>query len=187
MTAVGAWIEEVDIACPASPMTAESLGALESLERLHCFGRDEIVLTGTVSTPCCGYVGAFVYSPAWLGPIIPAFIVSAGGGIAFHAYPDANLVAPARGDVVRVTGHYEDAAATTCRATVDPSFAAMNKAPELRDPALVVLNCRSTFVWTDYEVIGHENLGPCCGGQPRVSAHAWLPAWVEIERRPVAA
>ena len=132
------WIEQVEIDCPTSPMTAESLGALQPLEALHCFGNSEIVVTGTVDPPCCASDGP-AYSPEWLGPQV-AVLISAGTGndIPFRVHPDAALEAPTPGDVVRVTGHYEDPAATTCRA------APLN-------PALVVLGCRSTFVWTDYE------------------------------------
>jgi hypothetical protein len=52
---------------------------------------------------------------------------------------------------VRVTGHFEDPAATSCRATVDPAFEGEGHVPP--DPALVILGCRATFAWTDYEVI----------------------------------
>jgi hypothetical protein len=42
-------------------------------------------------------------------------------------------------------------------------------------PARVVLDCRATFVWTDYEVTGHEDLGPCCGGLPGPRGSLSLP------------
>jgi len=143
------WIEQVEIDCPISPMTAESLGALHGLEALHCFGNSEIVVTGLVDPPCCPYESPYVVSPEWLDPRSQAYLRSGGGtDIPFHAHPDAALEPPAPGDTVRATGHYEDPAATTCRATVDPAFE--GDAPPL-NPALVVLTCRSTFVWTAYE------------------------------------
>ena len=143
------WIEQVEIDCPTSPMTAESLGALHGLEALHCFGNSEIVVTGTVDPPCCASNSPYAFTPEWLGPQF-AVLINAGAGnhIPFHGHPDADLDEPTPGDVVRVTGHYEDPAATTCRATVNPD--APDETEPL-NPALVVLNCRSTFVWTDYE------------------------------------
>ena len=77
----------------------------------------------------------------------------------YRAHPDADLAPPEGGDVVSVTGHYEDPAATSCRASVDPVFADEGDVA-LPDPAQVVLTCRATFVWTDYEVTGHQELSP---------------------------
>jgi hypothetical protein len=48
---------------------------------------------------------------------------------------------------------------TPRRAAVHPVFAGHEDAP-LPDPALVILTCLATFVWTDYEVTGHEDLAP---------------------------
>ena len=146
------WIEAVAIDCPISPMTHEALATLQALEALHCFGRNEIVVTGTVSDPGGGYAGPFAYSPAWLAhPLaLPFLATPAGAVLGYRPHPDADLEAPEESDVVRVTGHYEDPAATSCRVTRDPAFEG-DETP-LPDPALVVLGCRATFVWTDYEV-----------------------------------
>ena len=148
-----AWIEETGVECPSSPMTDEEIGGLHPLERLHCYGRSEIVVEGTVDHPSGDYAGPYAWSPEWLAhPFTPAFLLNEGrGGIGFRPHPDADLEVPARGDVVRVTGHFEDPAATTCRASADPSFEGDPPAP--LNAALVVLTCRASFVWTDYEVI----------------------------------
>ena len=61
-----AWIEEVDVGCPPSPMTAQQTAALTLLEALHCYGRNEIVVTGTVDLPMHGPISPFRYSPGWL-------------------------------------------------------------------------------------------------------------------------
>ena len=151
------WIQEVGVNCPASPMTHDEVSALLPLEALHCNGRNEIVVTGTVELPeGVGYEGPFAYSPAWLAhPLAIPFLATATGHvIGFRAPPDADLDPPEDGDVVRVTGHYEDPAATSCRVTVDPAFADEEPQPVPPEPALAVLTCRATFVWTDYEVIG---------------------------------
>jgi hypothetical protein len=170
LAASEAWIEEVAVECPGSPMSSEALGALSGLEALHCYGRNEIVVTGTMETPCCGYVGPLAFSPEWLAhPDTPAFFMGATNqAIGFRANPDADLEPPERGDVVRATGHFEDPAATSCRHSIDEAFwgGASPEPVQLELPARVVLDCRATFVWTDYEVTGHEELGPCCGSLP---------------------
>jgi hypothetical protein len=160
-------VQEVEIKCPDSPMTDEELGALEPLERLHCYGRDEIAVTGIVDTPCCGYVGPYLFRPVWLAhPDAPAFLHAGGfGGFGFRHDPAIELEVPERGDVVRVTGHFEDPAAVTCRQRINPDFT--DDPVEPVDQAMAVLTCRSTFVWSDYEVTDHEDLGPCCGSVRR--------------------
>ena len=147
-------LEAVAVDCPISPMSFDDLSALAPLEALHCYGQNQIVVTGTVASPAGGYEGPFAYSPAWLAhPIAIPFLATAqGASLGFRPHPDSDLEPPEGGDVVRVTGHYEDPAATSCRVTVDPAFA--DEEPDLPDPALVVLTCRATFAWTDYEVTG---------------------------------
>lgn len=160
------WIAEVDIDCPSSPMTAEQISTLTHLEALHCYGRNEIVINGTVDTPCCIPPDGIRYRPAWLAePLVSPYLRDADGTIVlgFRAPPDEALEPPERGDVVSVTGHFEDPAATSCRASVDEDAGADPDDVQLPDPASVILGCRATFVWTDYEVTGFEDLGPCCG------------------------
>lgn len=151
------WIAEVAIDCPSSPMTVEALVGLAALEALHCYGRTDIVVTGTIDTIDSAPPIVIEYTPGWLAAPAPAQFVGAGGAIGFHAAPDSGLEVPERGDVVRVTGHFEDPAATSCRATAAEDAEESVDVPE---PARVVLGCRATFVWTDYEVTGSEDLGP---------------------------
>jgi hypothetical protein len=152
-------VEEVEVDCPASPMNVRDLAALERLEMLHCYGRNDIVVTGVVDTPCCGYVGPYIFKPEWLAlPFAPAFLRPGGFGLRHD--PSVELDVPERGDIVRVVAHFEDPAATHCRVTIDP---AETDPVEPVDAALVILDCRATFVWTAYRVTGHKDLGPCCG------------------------
>jgi hypothetical protein len=60
---------------------------------------------------------------------------------------------PVRGDLIRVTGHFDDPLAGSCTATA---------AAEVRtiDPAFLELFCREKFVVTALEVIGHRELAP---------------------------
>ncbi len=165
-----AWIAEVAIDCPSSPMTGEQMASMLPLEALHCYGRNEITVTGTVDTPCCIPPNPIRITPNWLAGPAPAFLRFDGNVILpveFRADPSSELEVPERGDTVEVTGHFEDPAATTCRAEIDEEVSGDDPV-QLPSAALVVLNCRATFVWTDYEVTGFEDLGPCCGwGPPR--------------------
>jgi zinc-ribbon domain len=162
-----AWIEEIEVSCPASPMTAQQIAALVPLEALHCFGRNEIVVTGTVDLPMHGPISPYGYSPGWLTYEHLEYLQHAWW-ISYRPHPDAGLETPARGEVVRVTGHFEDPAATDCRVTVDPEFFGGEVPADFvaRDPNRVVLDCRAAFVWTDYEVTDVVDLGVCCGYPP---------------------
>jgi len=160
-----AWIQAVDVTCPPSPMTAEQIGVLDPLEALHCYGRNEIEITGTLDLPIHGPISPYRYSPEWLTQGSLLFMRDAWW-ITYRPHPDAGLEEPERGDVVRVTGHFEDPAATDCRVTIDPEFFGGEIPDEFEStviPARVVLDCRTAFAWTDYEVIGFEDLGECCG------------------------
>lgn len=161
-----AWIQEVSVTCPSSPMTAEQIGILDPLEALHCYGRNEIEITGTLDLPLHGPISPYRYTPEWLTQGSLLFLRDAWW-ITYRPHPDAGLEEPERGDVVRVTGHFEDPAATDCRVTVDPDFFGGEIPDEFEStviPARVVLDCRTAFAWTDYEVIGFQELGECCGG-----------------------
>lgn len=160
-----AWIAPVEVTCPPSPLTAAEISVLDPLEALHCYGRNEIEITGTLDLPIHGPINPYRYSPAWLTQGSLLFMRDAWW-ITYRPHPDADLEQPERGDVVRVTGHFEDPAATDCRVTVDPDFFGGEIPDDFEStvlPARVVLDCRTAFAWTDYEVVGFEDLGECCG------------------------
>lgn len=149
------WISEVAVDCPISPMTIDALAALAPLEALHCFGNNEIVVTGTIDETLGGYESPVLFNPAWLAfPFAPPYFLTTNGrAIGYHPHPAADLEPPDDGAVIRVTGHYEDPAAPSCVAYIDPEFDGDGE-DLLPDPVLVVLTCRATFAWTDYEVVG---------------------------------
>lgn len=157
------WLEAVDIGCPSSPMTADELSSLTPLERLHCYGGEDITVTGTLDQPCCGHVGPVRYEPPWLAlPGGQSYFH--GSGLPVRLSPDAGLEIPERGDMVEASAHLDDPAAASCRQSVDPEYEAEDIG--LSSPAWVVLNCRTQLVVTGYEVVGTEDLGPCCGSDP---------------------
>lgn len=144
------WLSEVTVDCPASPTTVEELGALAPLERLNCYGNGEITATGTIDHPPSSDAGPIRYTPEWLAdPATPAIFTT--GGMLYRTSPEAELEVPERGAVIRFTGHFEDPAATDCRASVDPDA---TEPVELPSQAQVVLRCRTELVITEYEVIG---------------------------------
>ena len=172
------WLVESEVVCPPSPMSAADLAAFHPLEQLHCYGDQEIVITGLLDRPCCSYFGPIQFDPPWLArPDGPAYFAVAGDALPlwFRMDPAAGLEVPARGDVVRATAHFDHDAAASCRASPDPDIGAEGFNPEtdLPDVAGLVLDCRARFVVTDYEVIDHQDLGPCCGrerGRPHADA-----------------
>ena len=159
-----AWLEEVEIGCPSSPVAAVDMAELLPLERLHCFGNTDIIVTGTIDTPCCGYVGPIAYEPPWLAtPSNTAYFRDAAF-LQFRIDPATGLASPERGDVVRATGHFDDSASPSCRAFADPSVGAEDYDPsQIPTTAEIVLTCRTQIVFSQFEVTGYEDLGPCCG------------------------
>lgn len=143
-----ATIEEADVSCPTSPMSAEELAAVPPLEALHCYGRSELTITGVVQRRDVDENPPIRYSPSWMADPNPELYLA--GAIGFHPLPDAGLEPPEEGDQVRVRGHFEDPAATSCRASAAP-----DAEPTLPQPARMVLDCRATFVWTEIEVTGN--------------------------------
>lgn len=153
------WIAEVELSCPSSPMTADAIGGLQPLEALSCYGRSDIVVTGTMDMPFHGPITPYRYDPQWLRTGYSAYMYEAPW-IWFVTPPDSGLDPVQAGQIVRVTGHLEDPAAPDCRATVNADFFG-GEVPESFVPidrARVVLDCRATFIWTDYEIIGFDGL-----------------------------
>ncbi len=143
------WVEEADVACPASPVLDVDINELHGYEALSCYGDNEISITGTVAHACCPADHQYDFSVDWLQEPVPAWLYGAFA-IGFHPHPAADLELPGHGEAVTVTGHFEDPAATDCRTSFRPGLAVEGQ--RLPDRALVVLNCRATFVWTDYQI-----------------------------------
>jgi hypothetical protein len=145
-----AWVEEADVACPASPMSAADIARLHAYEALSCYANTNISITGTVEHTCCPADHPYDYSVDWLQEPAPAWLQGAFG-IGFHPHPAAALDLPANGATIRITGHFEDPAATQCTTSFRPGIPVGGQ--PLPDRALVVLNCRATFVWVDYDIV----------------------------------
>ncbi len=143
----GAVIEAADVSCPSSPMTADQLASVPPLEALHCYGRSELTITGVVGRREVDEDAPLSYTPGWLAEPMPELFI--GSGLGYHPLPDADLEEPEEGAEVRVRGHFEDPAATSCRVSASADAGEVT----LPQPARVVLDCRATFVWTEIDIL----------------------------------
>lgn len=143
-----AWVEVADVNCPASPMSDADIAELHAYEALSCYGSNNISIAGTVEHACCPADHTYDFSVDWLQEPVPAWLLGASA-VGFHPHPAADLDLPGDGAAIRITGHFEDPAATQCRTSFRAGLGLEGQLPP--DRALVVLNCRATFVWTDYE------------------------------------
>ena len=159
------WIEEAEVACPASPVTVDQLTAISPLRRLHCFGGTDFSGTGWADNLCCGYFGGLDFEPAWLAwP--PSLFFRASDFYTTLNYArlpgpgeDWASVTPVAGDIVQFTGHFDDPAAPDCHAEFRDGADTTDLT--LPDDAVSVFSCRLRLVITEFEVIGHEGEGQC--------------------------
>ena len=137
------WLEEVEIGCPAPPLTTDQLAGLVPLERLHCYGSSDITVSGALDDFTGGpSSGAFL--PSWLAATGPR---SAGGGaLQIHFPPTYAGELPDPLSTISMVGHFEDDAAPTC----EVDFTRISDGPST---PWVVLGCRSAFVVTEVEVL----------------------------------
>lgn len=129
-------------------MTAVVL--LDLPARLSCFGGSTITFDATVSKPIqdCG-VGPRV-SPTWfcfpgVFLAVPNAAPDSGLGALDAYWSPASGLTPKSfppGKTVRITGHFDDPAASSCRVTSVPK----GQSPEPH--AAPVLGCRETFIVT---------------------------------------
>jgi hypothetical protein len=136
------WLEVLDVTCPASPLTTDQLLDLLPLERLHCYGRSELTVTGPLDEFVNESSGTS--TPEWLADNPPR--TTGIGSFSIHVAPDFDGELPDPGSMVRMVGHFEDPAAATCR--VDYTLL-----PDAPSTAHIVLGCRTRFVMTDVEVL----------------------------------
>lgn len=142
--------------CPPEPATIADLGAIEPAMAAACFGRQDLVIASLVgSCGGCGGTTRYTWIPDWLGGMYaPLYlstevVTSASGGGGYPAWPDParDLTIPPERTRVRVTGHFDDPVAPSCR--VVPAGAAVAALPS---PDEAVAACRRAFVVTAIEV-----------------------------------
>jgi hypothetical protein len=122
-----------------------------------CFGNQAITVTGyVVDCGGCGGTSDEVATPSWLINNIgfskfwlsPSASGNIDNGVGVDVDPAHPIKLPAFGTRVRLTGHYADPAASTCRLYPGPGSGA-----ELPPPAQAILKCREQFVATGITIL----------------------------------
>jgi hypothetical protein len=139
--------------------------ALTAWEQLACYGNGPQTFEGTYGCGGCGGFAPGSFEPAWLAdPIAGGFqvlTVKPGKGLGrldMHFPPDKGLADPVEGSILRVVGHYDDSAASTCRIAPGPDGAQV-----AADQRAALLFCRERFVVDSYEQIGTDPSYPAGG------------------------
>jgi hypothetical protein len=146
----------VTLLAPRCPDIVDLLNVSAQLpsERLACFGSTRIVLQGVSGCDGCGGLAFGLFEPEWLiHPLTgePLRVAAAGPGIMVRFDP-AGPARPAPGSIVRVTGHFDDPAAQTCRL----GEGGPDDTPVPVVPAIAILTCRQEFVVDSYEFLGMD-------------------------------
>lgn len=146
------YVELVAPRCPPRPVNLATLEAMLPWEQLTCFGNETITIEGTFGCADCapGRPSGGTFEPAWLASPDTSNFLSVDpevriGPLVVRVPPSVSG-APDDGARVRVTGHFDDAAASTC--TI-----ALGEPPTPIDAASAALYCREQFVADSIEGI----------------------------------
>jgi hypothetical protein len=144
------WLAPATVSCPADP-SLEVLGAIDAMQRIHCYHSREFTFTGTVQAgPMCGD-GVVLKSPDWMAQCLSTFYW--GQGLVVTVPPSlvdkVGDVDPEVSFTATITAHMDDPAARTC--LPDKGFEADY---ELLNPGTVLM-CRTMFVATAFERIAN--------------------------------
>lgn len=145
-------IRVVDPACPSADVAVSDLLALLPTERVLCFGDRDMTLDPTIVSLAEANPGGEVEgTPAWLARDSLWRLYGSGGPDGLDgSLPFA--IAPALGDALptgtwlTVHGHFNDAAAATCRRTFPGEWGGYAETPDMQH-----LRCRELFVITSFE------------------------------------
>jgi hypothetical protein len=143
---------QLSIVEPRCPETAGGVLALPAWDRVRCFGGASVAVEGTVGHCQGGVVSA---EPAWLADACWV-VYDDTGAMDIHADPASGITFPDELVRARMTGHFDDAAATTCVYLGEPDPATTPSTSEQ------VFLCREAFVVDTFEII--EVLGPGTAG-----------------------
>jgi len=150
------------VTCPTGEPGIATLGPLSGWERLACNSDREIVLEGHEIVGFGGFrPGA--YSPEWLNGFLGAFAIADPDDPSKYLFvrvapdgPDVTRPQPAGemgSALLRVTGHFNDDASTSCSVTELPVDPANSTETADLEPIAAELSCRTEFVVTDFEVV----------------------------------
>ena len=143
--------------CPtAEPDLATVISMANDWDRLACFADRSLTLEGTYGCGGCGGTTVGDFEPRWLAfpmnfNLLWSDFEARSGYLELRVAPDSGLELPANGSIVRVTGHFNDPASTTCSMSTFDGEQAM-----LVDSRTAELFCRERFVLDAFEVIGTD-------------------------------
>lgn len=128
------------VTCPTVPIELDVLLTMVEWERATCLGTQEITVQGRVVTGFGGFAFG-TFEPAWLAhPFGFSGAIGTDEAYLFYREPEGGP-SPAHGQLLRITGHFNDSAAETCHiAPGDP--------PVSQPDSLAVMACRGVFVAT---------------------------------------
>ena len=149
----GPYLELVPPRCPQRPVELATVEAMQPWEQLACFGNEQITLEGTFGCGGCGGLVPGTFEPEWLAHPLNVQLLSVDpstrvGPFTLH-FPPGGVEAPEPASIVRVTGHFDDAAAADC--SVSPGEPAEPVSAETAE-----LYCREQFVVESIEVTGTD-------------------------------
>lgn len=144
--------------CPTGEPDLQAVTSITGWERLSCFGDRPLTLTGTWGCQGCGGTTMGNFEPRWLAypiqyPLLWVDWTSSGGvgtPLGLRLAPESGLTFPTEpGPIMRITGHFDDPASTTC------VMAAPDIPPEVAADTAETF-CREQFVVDAFAVIGTD-------------------------------
>ena len=135
-------VRPVTATCPASQ--SETLGLL-AWDRMSCIGDATVTVEGQVGH-CQG--GVVQVDPGWLGYACWTVCDDDTFSMDIHADPTSGITLPDDLVRARMTGHFDDPAATTCVYAGDPD--AVSTTPSASEQVLL---CREAFVVDTFEIL----------------------------------
>ena len=145
------FVELVPARCTGAEPTLEVLQSLLPWEQLSCYGSRSLTVEGILG---CGGCGGFIpgtFEPAWLAYPESLDLLSVEpqdrlGPFQLWFPPDVQR--PEVASILRVTGHFDDAAASEC------AIAFGEPDPQPIDETTALYSCRAKFVVESFEVLG---------------------------------
>jgi hypothetical protein len=154
------YVKQLGPRCPAA-IDLSSLRFMLGSELLACFGSNTIELTGTFGCGGCGGTTPGSYEPIWLAhPMNYNYLSVYPIGdrtdqFVLH-FPPSGPDAPPVASVIRVRGHFDDAAAATCQISVmDPLHPDPEHLVTIPSDAAQLV-CAQQFVVETLEVLGTD-------------------------------
>jgi len=162
-SATGPFLATAKATCPSSPIGVAALTAEKPWEPPICLGAQPLTFTAWDSPENYGFGGICdcVAQPGWLIHPFAIHVVSPSNTqqqpwLVVRSAPGVDEKwppVPADGHWLKVTGHFDDPASSTCEfSNPDPELEP-GVTPMFEDKASIVLRCREQFVVTAVSIV----------------------------------